>query len=82
MSRQSRNAYYRAIRTKDLEEMLKITGFEYKWYTPYQLRIWTEDWAIDFYPTNGKYHNLASGKYKNYNTKEDLRKIIEKETRI
>lgn len=67
------NEQYRNQRTEDLARFANDTGCEIQWFSPYQARI---DGIVDVYPTNGRYHVLASNIRGSYRNLKDLRKLL------
>lgn len=59
----------RKRRSEDIETVCKEMGFEYKWMTPYQIRI---ENIMDAFPTNGKWHFVPADKRGDFDTSEDL----------
>lgn len=75
MGGKAAKAYWRNKRTEDINRFLEDCGFNSKWYTEYHCRVWAFDNAFDFFPTNGKYHDLNKDAWGDYHTIEDLYKI-------
>jgi hypothetical protein len=66
--------WWRNNRSEDIERLAREFGYECKKLTPYQLRV---GGAIDFYPTNGRAHILATNKRIDFHTADDVFKLLQ-----
>lgn len=65
--------WWRQARTHDLLLFCERYGHTVTDITPYQFRV---NGCIDFYVTNGAWHDLQSGKRGDYHTVEDLKRLL------
>lgn len=68
---------------RNMQFLLKVTGYERREITPYQHRFSTPELGefCDLYPTNQRYHNLVTGEKGTYKTAQGYLRIQAKRTR-
>lgn len=65
--------YWRNIRTEDLLTACKERNTTYEKLTPYQYRVG----QLDFYPTNGNWHNIITNKRGDFHTIKDIYRLLD-----
>lgn len=65
--------YWRKIRTEDLFKACEERGLEVRKLTEYQYRVAD---TVDFYPTNGNWHNIKTKLRGDFHTIYDIYKIL------